>query len=557
MLESSFDFERLIRQSSGLKDTPKQIAKRINLQLEALQVGFDPFDEDPELFNETDTVKFVERVIVNPETKELIKLWNNQKEDLQCKETRIAHQDGREVGKTVDIVGLAFKLGYTTVNKEYLLATPESQHLSTILLEIEKQIEATPAHKNYMTFKSTKEGHVYVDFPQGTRIHFRSGQSGNSFRGLHVHGIIVDEGQLMKHSAWHALLRCLKDDNGFVRIYGTPNGRRDTFYYRYTTDGSYHVFKFPSWCVPTWTKKKEEQTIKDCGGTNTQMWQNEVAGEHGQPVLAAFDADAMVKCLCEIEDYEIYNLFGRDFADITSKKEDSEEELRERIKSLLDLKHVYNPKYSYGFGGDLGYSTDPAELKVYIQDITGIWTSLFRIHTEKVSYPIIADIIAYLDGIFHFEFMGIDRGNNGLSVYQNLTELDKYKPHKFFERLYASDFNTHLLVGFDVDKKTGEEDEDKPLKKYAKEWATDLINEHFRNQSLVLSSADILQENQLVSQTCFFNGKRMIYSKGNDHINDEMRTFVLAEWLHREAPEIDGEETVSENVAIATGAGGW
>lgn len=544
------NYEKLLSNALGKKETPKQIVKRIHGQLESLQIGFDPFEEDPSLFHEKDPVVFAEKVIIDPETRTPIRLWDNQKEDMRCKEVRIVHLDGREVGKTVDIVGLFFHLGMTDRNTEYLLATPESQHLSTILLEIEKQTDATPAWNKYFKIKTTKEGHIYFDFTSGVRIHCRSGQSGNSFRGLHVKGVLVDEGQLMKHTGWRALLRCIKKSNGFVRVYGTPNGRRDTYYYSITTKGQWFVFHVASWEVPTWTPEKERQVEIDCGGRDTQMWLNEVAGEHGHPTMPAFDFDALQACIVDIENYRIFNLSGKEFEDLIASSEEAEEKIADRLDDLIDLEARQGV---FALGGDLGFSTDPAELKIFEQDHSGVWHDFARIHLEKVPYPIICDVIAWLDNLLNFVFLGIDRGNNGISVMQNLTTLDKYRMHKFMERLFAFDFGSTLLVGYDIDK-AGEEDFSKPIKKYAKELATDLINEYLRKRSWMLAASDSLQESQMVSQNCRVSDRRIVYSKGDDHVNDGNRCFFLALWKWELAPEIEAEVQTVE-VFVSKGRG--
>ena len=347
--------------------------KSVREQLKRLASGVDPFEEDPGLFNETDPVAFAERVLVDTSTLEPLKLWPHQAEDLRCTSARIIHQDGREVGKTVDIIVDMLHKGFTTKNKEFLLATPLRLHYNTILIEIEKQRMASPALRKRIKRMATDDGYPYLLFPQGTIIHLRSGHpTGDAFRSLHVDGIWVDEAALLSPAAWKALRHCLK--KGFWRVYSTPDGQRTTPYYQYTKAKSWTLFKWPSWIAPTWDEQKAREMEEDCGGRNTLAWQHEVSGEHGEPTMAAFDLVAVQAAMVDVDGYTLRRLSGADFKDLHQAQE-GQDRILQRLTSLLGLPER---RGVFHLGGDLGYSKDPAELVVDEQTPDGTLTKAQR-----------------------------------------------------------------------------------------------------------------------------------------------------------------------------------
>jgi hypothetical protein len=87
-------------------------------------------------------------------------------------------------------------------------------------------------------------------------LYFRpAGPYGDAFRSLHVDRVWVDEGAWLSEKAWKALRQCLKA-GGRLRIYSTPNGLRDTTYYRLTASAQFRVFRWPSWLNPNWTAER-------------------------------------------------------------------------------------------------------------------------------------------------------------------------------------------------------------------------------------------------------------------------------------------------------------
>jgi hypothetical protein len=223
--------------------------------------------------------------------------WPHQIEDLECQERNIIHLDGRDTGKTIVLSTLALHSSFITKGSSMLIAAPHQGHLDSIIEEIEFQINNHPdllasiAVTPQGRLKIIRKPYFKIEFSNGNVIYFRpAGAYGDAFRSLHVDYVLVDEGAWLPEKAWKALRQCLKAEGTF-RIYSTPNGLRDTTYYRLTQSSQWKVFRWPSWLNPDWTEDREKELLEFYGGRDTAGWQHEVAGEHGRPSYGAFNME--------------------------------------------------------------------------------------------------------------------------------------------------------------------------------------------------------------------------------------------------------------------------
>ena len=113
----------------------------------------------------------------------------------------------------------------------------------------------------------------------------------------------MDEGAWLTERAWKALRQCLKA-GGTLRIYSTPNGLRDTTYYRLTSSDQFKVFRWPSWLNPGWNEEREAELLEFYGGRDSSGWQHEVAGEHGKPSYGAFNVEQFNLCRQDVLEYQ-------------------------------------------------------------------------------------------------------------------------------------------------------------------------------------------------------------------------------------------------------------
>jgi len=461
--------------------------------------------------------------------------WPHQAEDLQCTEKNIIHLDGRDTGKSVVLSTDALHFAFTNYGVQGLVAAPHQGHLDTIIEEIEFQLEASPeltasvGVTKYGKPKITRKPYFRLEFTNGSILYFRpAGAYGDAFRSLHVERIWVDEGAWLTEKAWNALRQCLKAD-GTLRIYSTPNGLRNTTYYRLTSSDQFKVFRWPSWLNPDWSNHRERELLEFYGGKDTPGWQHEVAGEHGKPSYGAFNIESLNLCRQEVADYRKVTIQGSDLSTC-----ETEEDSLDRLEILLNLMPQTGV---FWIGGDLGYTNDPTEIVVFREDEFGdrrVMTLVLRIHMEHVSYPHISQVISLLECYFTPVGIGIDNGGNGLAVVQELLTLDKYKQLQLQGRLRGYDFGG--MTTLDVR-------DDRQVKKRTKEFMTTLINGALIRRQLTLPADDSEVEDQFTTHTYTLSNGNIVYSKGNDHIVDAVRCAMLAH--EQGALDSVNEETVS------------
>lgn len=460
--------------------------------------------------------------------------WPHQVEDLECGDCNIIHLDGRDVGKSVCLATDVLHFAFTKYGVQGLVAAPHQGHLDTLIEEIEFQLDSNPdlmasvGITKYGKPKIHRKPYFRLEFANGSILYFRpAGAYGNAFRSLHVEKIWVDEGAWLTEKAWKALRQCLKA-GGTLRIYSTPNGLRDTTYYRLTNSEQFRVFHWPSWLNPDWSDDRKRELLDFYGGHDSAGWQHEVAGEHGKPSYGAFNIECLNLCRQEVIDYRRITIRGEDLSTC-----ETEEDSLDRLEILLNLMPQTG---MFWIGGDLGYTNDPTEIVVFREDEFDdrrVMTLVLRIHMERVSYPHIAQVISLLERYFTPVGIGIDNGGNGLAVVQELLTLDKYKPLQLQGRLRGYDFGgmTTLAV------RDGRE-----VRKRTKELMTTLINGALQRRQLILPADDLEIEDQFTTHTYTLSNGNIIYSKGNDHIVDAVRCAMLA----HEQGMLDGvrEETV-------------
>ncbi len=335
--------------------------------------------------------------------------WPHQIEDLQCEHRNIIHLDGRDSGKSISLTTDALHFAFTSRGGQGLIAAPHQGHLDSIIEEIEFQFDSNDdltrsiAINKYGKPKIYRKPYFRIEFSNGSVLYFRpAGAYGDAFRSLHVERAWVDEGAWLSEKAWKALRQCVKA-GGKLRIYSTPNGLRNTTYYRLTSSEQFKVFRWPSWLNPVWSVEREGELLEFYGGRDTAGWQHEVAGEHGKPSYGAFSTEDLNMCRQEVLEYRRVGICGEDLASC-----ETEDESYDRLELLLNLMPQTGV---FWIGGDLGYTNDPTEIVIFRETDFGersVMTLVTRIHMEHVSYPHIAQVISLLERYFTPMGVGID-----------------------------------------------------------------------------------------------------------------------------------------------------
>jgi len=102
-----------------------------------------------------------------------------QVEDLECVHPRVAHLDGRAVGKTVDLSTLVLWFAFTHPGKSALVGAPYQGHLDTIIEEVEFQLEHVDALRDSLARnakgrpKIKRQPYFEIAFTNGTTLYFR------------------------------------------------------------------------------------------------------------------------------------------------------------------------------------------------------------------------------------------------------------------------------------------------------------------------------------------------------------------------------------------------
>jgi hypothetical protein len=465
-----------------------------------------------------------------------------QVEDLECQTDRIVHLDGRAVGKTVNLCGLLLWFVSVHKGKSVLVAAPYQGHLDAIIEEVEFQLDSSDLLRSGLRKRDAGHGsgkrqaYYQLTFKNGCTAYFRpAGVKGYAFRSLHVDLLLADEAARIPERAWNALRQCLKP-GGRMRVYSTPNGLRDTTYYRITDSEEWTVFHWPTWIVPDWDAKRRRDLLDFYGGEDTSGWRHEVAGEHGMPTYGAFNLKQIQNAVTEVDDYKLVKIHGSALDDCKT-----ESAVHERLQSLLGLDGGHGRCW---LGGDLGYANDPTELLVFEEDEDEALWLVLRVHAERVPYPAISEMIALIDAVYAPVGLAIDRGGNGTAVEQELLQLDKYALRGFAGRLTGVDFGGSTIVG--------EDEAGQPIRRRTKEHMTLLINRQLNARKLRLPETDKEIEDQLCTHSYTLSQRGIIYGKGYDHIVDAMRCAMLARSLELD-PQYMTEIEIPDLIFVPTG----
>jgi hypothetical protein len=428
------------------------------------------------------------------------------------------------VGKTVDIVVQVLHYGVTARNGRMLVTAPNDGHCNKVIEEVEAHLQNSEfllglvAVDQNGRHRITRKPYYQMHWKNGTIIYIRpAGPTGKSVRSLHCDRVLVDEAAWYPEPAWRALRRVL-NRGGQMRAYSSPNGLRNTTYYRITTEkkSGWKVYHWPSWIVPGCTEDHIEADARFFGGRDTAGFQHEVAGVHGAPSYAAFNIRQLQASLRKLEKlYKVIRLDGEEFDGLQSV-----DEATDRLSGVLD--GLEENRGVYWLGGDLGYTNDPSELTVWLDDERGRLVPVLRVHNEHLPYTYQAALIALLDDHFDFAGLGLDAGSNGLSVEHILTTEDRYTDHQFAHRLETYDFGGSLTTGYDT--------QGRPKTQRVKEYMTSLINGRLANRTILFPAGEVDPdwEDQFTTQTYSQSqASRIVYSKGNDHIIDSTRCAVL------------------------------
>jgi len=199
-----------------------------------------------------------------------------QKEVLQSDRKRQAWRMGRRVGKTVMLCVRALHRAFIEANCHIVFVTPYESQIRVIFDDtINPMIKDAPLLS--ASVPKIRRSPYEIIFSNGSKISgftagTRSGQHGDSIRGLSAKLLILDEADYLSPKSIHSIsgLLATSPDTELIAS-STPTGRREWFYDICASPklkSLYKRFHFPSSVSPNWSEDMEYEfrttyTIED------------------------------------------------------------------------------------------------------------------------------------------------------------------------------------------------------------------------------------------------------------------------------------------------------
>lgn len=555
-----------------------------------------------------DPVLWCRAFMTEPDTGEPYEFWEYQRESVRAWYQDAIHQDGAEVGKTREIVGLIMwgqctGFGYTIQNPGIIVGAPQQTHLNEIIMAIEAHVgegDGSEGRKpliNRFWRKPTKSPHYLMRFKGPTCIknqlglvYFRpAGYDGESFRGVHVNAMgLMDEAAKLKNSAcWTEFYRALKPGAVF-RGYSVPDGDRGTDYFRITREAipdlppdqpGVRLFHWPKTLMPApfWSEERDKEMQRRYGGKDSPGYQRNVLGLHGQQENPVWPWQLLESNIRDVSEYRVLKLMvDADLGELTAqayaieldqssgKKVPQERWLFDRVLNVSDfsgegqrtavrdlLRDVFEPisQAVLFAGADLGFAKDPTEI-LMAREVGDDLRDVARIYAQGVDYDLQCELIYGLDELFGWQSAwGIDFGNAGTAVVQMLTNQTQFSEGNYADRLTGFQFAA-AMDAVDEEGNVLEEDDErgkaKRVRLPAKELATNLITARFQRHAWALPyDEDTIGD--MSNHTAREGSRNRIFSKENDHSIDARRVLMLRKAFNE---TIGGADVFSSGVHV-------
>jgi len=437
----------------------------------------------------------------------------------------------RAVGKTVSLSALIlWLLVFNVFSEDYIVFTvPNKVHLEPVFASLTRLLRSNSFLKKFI---EPKGGINNSDFSIKLlnssvlicRIAGTSGTGANVI-GLHTPVVLLDESGYYVWQTWMELQPILNTwQPGFRMITsGVPTGIREksVIYKNDMEDDSYSKHRITAFNNLRFTEDDRIRAAEQYGGEDSDDYVHFVLGKHGKPIFSLFDRNTF-----SILQYPVYRV------DIDGIKES--ENIFDLLNRLAVLPALPPKAAQCIFGIDLGY-TEPTAIWVMYQDVLGAIKFHAKIKLTKVSYPLQEKIIDNLDSRFSPSVLGMDKGNVGMSVIQNLMEHVDYKTKKYNNRIVPIDFSSQVSLGMTSD---GEE-----IKYKTKPFLVSILQEYTNNHKVIYSSTDMdmitelermtytkTQTGDIVYRTLTQRGGK----RGEDHFTSALLCGIGAYYLTNE-----------------------
>lgn len=447
-----------------------------------------------------------------------------------CDNHHIAMCCGRSVHKTTSMIEMLY---WWVINDMFipgdpglLVMVPNKAQKDLSFFRIRSACLHHWLIKHYAMATSINITDGKIEFKNGFQFLMRiAGAAGSDANviGIHTMRIWVDEAQEFPWQTWLSLQNCLKEEiEGHQMIVsGVPNGERKENVL-YTTDQEkpeYVSFNISQTMMSWWNPDRELKVRKDYHAVHddSEDYKHFVLGQHGVPAFNVFDRNRFRRA-----DYETHKLmYTQNQIERTRRIDKNDGVERYHIEEVIDCPPlpfgVMNPRIGVGY--DVGFSPDPAVFFILYEHAIGEWRNLARIVLERVEYPIQRQILAWLDTVYHFNFIGIDMGGVGKVQYQDLVaNSTEYSRHNFEKRLHPVDFGGYRVVAI------GEDDEE--IKDQGKRVLVETLSRWVHEDRFYFSNqdTDLMEELERTKFTRTITGEP-VYKTENDH---QMAAFMCA-----------------------------
>ncbi len=447
-----------------------------------------------------------------------------------CVNSFIAMCCGRSVHKTTTMIEMLY---FWVINHMFipgdpglLVMVPNKAQKDLSFFRIRSACLSHWLIKQYANTNAINITDGKIEFKNGFQFLMRiAGASGSDANviGIHTMRIWVDEAQEFPWQTWLSLQNCLKQEiPGFqMLVSGVPNGeRRENVLYETDQENEKYIsFNIAQSDMTWWTpemefeKRQEYHALQE----DSEDYKHYVLGQHGVPSFSVFDRNRFIR-----QEYESLKVVYTQQLFEKVRRVDFDGIERYHIEELvqcppLPTELAWRPRV--GLGYDVGFSPDPTVFFVMYEDKMGAWRNLLRVVLQRVEYPIQREVLAWLDRVYQFDFIGIDMGGPGKVQYQDLAgELTDYKAYKFKERLFPVEFGGYITVALAED---GTEKKDQ-TKRVAVETLSRWVHEG--RFEFAKNDNDLMEELERTKFTRTITGDP-VYKTDNDH---QMAAFMCA-----------------------------
>ena len=459
---------------------------------------------------------------------EVFELTQYQKEMMCDFNPHVSLCSARAIGKTVSLSSLlVWALVYNLFPNDYIIFTvPNKVHLEPVFTNLIRILRSNTFLKNFIRSTGGINGSDFtIELLNRAKLMCRiagTSGTGSNVIGLHTPLVFLDEAGYYPWGTWIEMQPIVNTwVKGYrVMVSGVPTGLREknVLYSVDQENSAYTKHRVKAFDNPRFSADDEERAEEQYNGKDSDDYLHFVLGLHGHPVYALFDRGNF-----EVGDDDVLKLtlngleIQNDLAEYMTK-------ISSRIPVIQDGSPVL-------IGIDLGY-TEPTAIVIMKEDIHDKLHFYARIRMDKVSYPVQEKLIDFIDTRYKPQYIGIDKGNIGISMVQSFQEGEQYANKKYNTRMIPVDFSSSTFIGFDAD---GAE-----LKQKTKPLATSILQDFSNQHKIVYSSKDpeMITELERMTYSKSVNGdityKTMTVrggQKGEDHFTSALLCASLAYYL--------------------------